>query len=205
MSGRQNFSIIDKYDEDTEENDWLFEKKTTSKSTFYNDDDDNQQDKWFSTWRIIPGFICCIGLLIGCLYLAESFYNSEYSKDPSFNLWCVGNCDDPMLLNTIQTTPSIILMGGGNDVEEAFVNQIKNSNGGDFLVLQVYGSDEYNHYIYNLSTFYNFPLNSVTTILLNTNEASSDQIVLDNINNAAGIFFPDGNSISFYIFSNQSI
>lgn len=196
---RQAFSVIDKYDADLEENDWLFEKKTTSKSTFYNED--NEQGKWFSTWRIIPGFICCIGLLIGFLYIAVSLYNDYYTNDPLYNLWCIGNCDNPLLITTIQTTPNIILMGGGINVEEAFVKQIQNSNGGDFLILQVYGSDSYNDYIYNLSTVYNYQLNSVTTILLNTNAASNEQIVLDNINNAAGIFFPDGNFILLYIYN----
>ncbi len=50
-------------------------------------------------------------------------------------------------------------MGGETDVNEAFMWQIKNANGGDFTVLRVDGTDAYNSYIYDISKSIGHQLN----------------------------------------------
>jgi len=75
-------------------------------------------------------------------------------------------------------------MGGGSDVDEAFVWMITNSGGGDILVLRASGADGYNDYIYGLGE-----VNSVSTIVCKSKLASSDTFVLEKIENAEGLFF----------------
>jgi cyanophycinase-like exopeptidase len=83
-------------------------------------------------------------------------------------------------------------MGGGTDTDEAFEWQIKNANGGDFLVMRASGSDGYNQYVYDMSVALGVPLNSVTSLLFNDAKASQDSAVLSLIQNAEAIFFAGG-------------
>lgn len=51
---------------------------------------------------------------------------------PGFVLSCTGNCVN---VNT-QTVPGMILMGGGTDVDDAFVWLVQRAGGGNILVLR---------------------------------------------------------------------
>jgi len=84
-------------------------------------------------------------------------------------------------------------MGGGSDVDEAFVWMITNSGGGDILVLRASGADGYNDYIYGLGE-----VNSVSTIVCKSKLASSDTFVLEKIKNAEGLFFAGGDQWLYY-------
>jgi len=108
----------------------------------------------------------------------------------SYKLWCIGNCDKKVTPST--TIPGAVLMGGGIDVDEAFNWQIKNANGGDFLILRTSGDDAYNQWVMDLSVDEGSKLNSVTTILFNNIHASSNKIVQQNIIDADAIFFAGG-------------
>ena len=112
----------------------------------------------------------------------------------SFDSWCLGKCGKDA--HTV-SQPGAVLMGGGKDTDEAFVWQIKNANGGDFLVLRASGDDAYNNYIYGLSVASGTTLNSVTTVLFNNKKASSDPEVLDLIRNAEAIFFAGGDQSQY--------
>lgn len=83
------------------------------------------------------------------------------------------------------------------DTDEAFIWQIKNANGGDFVVLRAAGDDAYNSYIYGLSIAASARLNSVTTILFNDGKASSDPDVLDLIRNAEAVFMAGGDQSKY--------
>jgi cyanophycinase-like exopeptidase len=83
-------------------------------------------------------------------------------------------------------------MGGGTDVDEAFLWQIEKANRGDFVVLRATGTEAYNQWILDLSIAAGMELNSVRTILFNSKEASSEPEVLNLIRNAEAIFFAGG-------------
>jgi len=123
-----------------------------------------------------------------------SFFTSAPSSPPvlgpSYYSWCVGSCSTPKA--PTNTKAGVVLMGGGTDVDAAFIWQIENANGGDFLILRTSGTDAYNPWVYNLSTFWGHPLNSVTTILCNDARAANDSNVIATIDNAAAIFFAGG-------------
>jgi len=84
-------------------------------------------------------------------------------------------------------------MGGSTDVDAAFVWLIKNSGGGDILVLRASGANGYDDYIYGLGR-----VNSVSTIVCNSKDASTDPFVLEKINNCEGLFFAGGDQ-SIYV------
>lgn len=111
-----------------------------------------------------------------------------------YKSWCIGECGIDKFSDTL---PGTVLMGGGTDTDEAFLWQIENANGGDFLVLRSSGDDAYNEWIMGLSVASNKPLNSVTTILFNNRKASNDPEVLNQINNAEAIFFAGGDQSEY--------
>jgi cyanophycinase len=126
-------------------------------------------------------------------HVAASSHSYSSIKD-SYETWCVGSCTTDV---TTSTTPGAVLMGGGTDTDEAFEWQIKNVNGGDFVILRASGDDAYNDYVYDLSVASGNKLNSVTTILFKNGDASSESYVLTLIENAEAIFFAGGDQYEY--------
>src|SRR5262245_60003475 len=83
---------------------------------------------------------------------------------------------------TTKTTGGLMLMGGGTDVDHAFQWMIKQSRGGDFVVIRASGTDAYNPYIARLG-----PLDSFETIIFQSRAASTDPFVVDRIRNAEAL------------------
>src|SRR5580692_3540308 len=101
----------------------------------------------------------------------------------SYRYFRIGNRND------IQTTPSagIAMMGGGNDLDEAFRWLCLKANGGDFLILRANGDDDYNSYINNLCH-----LNSVATLIISNRQAAQDPAVAEIIRHAEVVFIAGG-------------
>ena len=85
------------------------------------------------------------------------------------------------------TTPGLVLMGGGSDVDAAFRWMIGKAGGGDFVVLRATGTDGYNRYIYNMGG-----VDSVETLVVRTRSAASDPFVIARINQADAVFIAGG-------------
>lgn len=117
-------------------------------------------------------------------------------RDP-YTVWCVGNCDHDV---SPESTPGVVLMGGGTDTTEAFEWQSLHANGGDFVVMRSSGDDAYNDWIMEVSVAAGKKLNSVTTILFKSEEASYETEVLDIIRNAEAIFFAGGDQSEYLKF-----
>lgn len=96
------------------------------------------------------------------------------------------------------TIPGTVLMGGGTDVEDAFLWMIKNANGGDFLILRASGDEAYNPWVFNLSIANGGALNTVTTVLFNSKAASYETYIIDKIKNSEVIWFAGGDQ-SYYM------
>jgi len=58
-------------------------------------------------------------------------------SDKGYSYYYVGNNSDV----TTSTSPGLVLMGGGSDVDEAYRWMIQKSGGGDFVVIRASGSD----------------------------------------------------------------
>lgn len=91
-----------------------------------------------------------------------------------------------------RTEGGYALLGGGGDVTPAFEFLIRKSGGGDFLVLRATGSNAYNPYVMKIGG-----VNSASTLILKTREASSDPAVLDAVRKAEAIFFAGGDQWNY--------
>jgi len=121
---------------------------------------------------------------------------------PHYELWRYGSPDEVVVTHL----PGAVLIGGGPDCEAAFQHFILNANGGDLLVLRASGGDDYNQWIYELSLNNPAlkPLNSVTTIKWLGRQASFDANVINQIRNAAAVFFAGGDQSNYIDYWQQT-
>jgi cyanophycinase-like exopeptidase len=94
----------------------------------------------------------------------------------------------------VSTTPeaAIAMMGGGDDLDEAFRWLCDKGNGGDFLVLRARGEDDYNPYVNKLCK-----ANSVATLIIPNREAAQDPAVADIIRKAEVVFIAGGDQANY--------
>lgn len=106
-----------------------------------------------------------------------------FAQSPAYKYIRVGNAADA------HATPraGFALMGGGEDLDEAFRFLCDRSGGGDFIVLRSHGDDDYNPYIEKLCK-----LNSVATIIIPSRAAAADPVVAEKIRHASAIFIAGG-------------
>lgn len=83
----------------------------------------------------------------------------------------------------------VTLMGGATENDNAMTWFLNRANGGDVLVLRYSGSDGYNNYFFSQL---GVTLNSVETIVFNSDSAAYDPYVLQRINEAEAIWFAGG-------------
>ena len=94
---------------------------------------------------------------------------------------------------TPATTPGTVLMGGGTDVDAAFVWLSQRSGNGDFLVIRAAGTDAYNPYIMALCP----DANSVATLIIPTRTAANDAHVATIIRQAEAIWIAGGDQSDY--------
>ena len=88
--------------------------------------------------------------------------------------------------------PSLVLMGGGPDVDAAFKWMIQKSGGGNFVVIRATGTDAYNPYIYDMGG-----VRSVETLIIPSRTAASDPFVLERVRNAEAVFIAGGDQSDY--------
>jgi cyanophycinase len=93
---------------------------------------------------------------------------------------------------TTKTTSGYALMGGGDDLDEAFRFLCEKGGGGDFLVLRAAGDDDYNDYIKRLCK-----TNSVATLIIPSRESAGDPKVADIIHHAEVVFIAGGDQARY--------
>jgi cyanophycinase len=133
--------------------------------------------------------ICkCAGLLILLLPVALP---CSAQTATTYKYFRVGNTADA------HVTPhaGYALMGGGTDLDEAFLWLCARANGGDLLVVRATGTDAYNSYIQGLCH-----LNSVATLVIPNREAANDPFVEKTIRSASAIFISGGDQANYINF-----
>jgi cyanophycinase-like exopeptidase len=88
--------------------------------------------------------------------------------------------------------PGLLLMGGSTDVDAAMRWLLRRS-GGDVLVLRASGSTGYNDYLYQLTP----AVNSVETLLLNSDALARDPRVARRIRQAEAVFIAGGDQANY--------
>lgn len=113
------------------------------------------------------------------------------SEHPFYREYFTGNPDNV----SPDTKASLLLVGGGEDRDDAMQWFIDRAGHGDILILRESGSDGYNDWLMDKGA------DSVDTIVVRARQASFDPVLLDKINSAEGIFFAGGdqsNDVKFF-------
>ncbi len=118
------------------------------------------------------------------------FFSRE-SLGSSYHYIRLGHTEDA----ATNTTAGIAMMGGGNDIDEAFRWLCQKGGGGDFLVLRARGDDDYNAYVNGLCK-----TNSVSTLIIPDRESAEDPAVAVIIRHAEAIFIAGGDQARYINF-----
>ena len=126
-------------------------------------------------------------LCAAVLFVSVFTANSALAAD-SYKYFRIGNKDD------VQTKPvaGIAMMGGGNDLDEAFRWLCSKGAGGDFLILRATGDDDYNPYVKGLCK-----ANSVATLIIPNHDAAMDPAVAGIISEAEVVFIAGGDQSNY--------
>ena len=111
-----------------------------------------------------------------------------HAAEHSYQYFRAGNPNDVQA----KTQAGFALMGGGDDLDEAFKWMCERAGGGDFVVLRASGDDDYNPYIQGLCK-----LNSVATLILKSREAAQDPFVAAAIRHAEAVFIAGGDQAHY--------
>jgi cyanophycinase len=108
----------------------------------------------------------------------------------------------------IDTVPSqnFLLMGGGNNESQGFIQFLKSLNGGDLLIISAKSkiNHRYTHYLWRLSKNHNISINSINTISLQNKSQASHPFLIKKINEAEGVFFTGGNQFKYWNYLKNS-
>jgi cyanophycinase len=126
-------------------------------------------------WFLLLLFLACVG---------------SHAQAGSYKYFRLGNKEDA------QTKPEagIAMMGGGDDLDEAFRWLCNKGNGGDFLILRARGDDDYNSYVNELCK-----ANSVATLIIPDRQAAADPAVAEIIRKAEVVFIAGGDQANYIL------
>ena len=113
---------------------------------------------------------------------------ANVARAESYKYFRLGNKED------VQTKPvaGIAMMGGGDDLDEAFRWLCNKGNGGDFLILRARGDDDYNSYVNGVCR-----ANSVATLIIPDRQAAGDPAVAEIIRKAEVVFIAGGDRANY--------
>ncbi|MBI3476472.1 MAG: cyanophycinase [Acidobacteria bacterium] len=120
--------------------------------------------------------------------LALVLLTTALAQPPTFKYIRIGSPTDV----TTKATAGYALLGGGEDLDEAFKFLCDKSGGGDFLVVRAAGEDAYNDYINKLCK-----LNSVATLIIPDRDSTSDPKIVDIIHHAEAVFIAGGDQARY--------
>ncbi len=128
---------------------------------------------------------------LAALLLLAAVLPCSAQTSTTYKYFRVGNAAD------VQVKPQAgyALMGGGEDLDDAFKWLCEKAHGGDLLVLRATGTDAYNDYIQKLCH-----LNSVATVVIPDREAAKDPFVEKKIRSASAIFISGGDQANYINF-----
>lgn len=131
-------------------------------------------------------------LFAALLLLAAALAAPAHAGKP-YQYYAVGDPGNAVLPQPKKS--SLVLMGGGPDVDAAFAWMIQKGGGGNFVVIRSRGTDAYNPYIYAMGG-----AQSVETLVIPSREAASDPFVIERIRNAEELFIAGGDQSDYINF-----
>jgi len=124
------------------------------------------------------------------LMLAAWFAAPAAIAGKPYQFYVVGDAADVALARP--AAPTLVLMGGGPDVDAAFAWMIAKGGGGNFVVIRSRGTDAYNPYIYAMGG-----VKSVETLVIPSRDAANDPFVLGRIRAADALFIAGGDQSDY--------
>ena len=126
------------------------------------------------------------------LLLALALAAPAYAGKP-YQYFAVGDATNVVLKTPAK--PTMVLMGGGPDVDAAFAWMIQKGGGGNFVVIRSRGTDAYNPYVYAMGG-----VQSVETLVIPSRDAANDPFVAERIRNAEALFIAGGDQADYVNF-----
>lgn len=123
-------------------------------------------------------------LFILCIFI------SKIALAQSFTSYFTGDTTDA----NIAPDGGICLMGGATEHDSAMIWFLKQSNGGDIVVIRTSGADGYNDYMYSQL---GVPVHSVQTIVFNDSTAALSPYIAQQIHNAEAIWIAGGDQNTY--------
>lgn len=162
-------------------------------------------------------------LAASALCIAAFPLQASAAKASGYTYYAVGNPESasvtakPLSCAQGACTPSVVLMGGGYDVGEAFRWMIARAGiskaaGGRFVIIRASGTDAYNPYIYSrlgqvdtttprgyeMVGGQDLGVTSVETLIIPNRAAAEDPFVLKVLGRASAIFIAGGDQANYY-------
>jgi len=132
--------------------------------------------------------IAARNLLLLSVLLLSALSTGVSAQTATYKYIRIGNSQDI----ATKATAAYGLLGGGEDLDEAFKWLCEKGKGGDFLVLRAAGDDDYNSYINGLCK-----TNSVATLIIPSRDAAADPKVADIIQHAEVVFIAGGDQARY--------
>jgi len=126
--------------------------------------------------------------LVAVIFLSLAALSAAQVQSPAYQYTRIGNAQDV----TTKTAAGYALMGGGDDLDEAFRFLCAKGGGGDFLILRAAGDDEYNSYVNGLCK-----TNSVATLVIPNRDVAADPKVAEIIGHAEAVFIAGGDQARY--------
>lgn len=130
-----------------------------------------------------------IGLigLSSCQIFRSSLSQGKTSITSSYSLYFSGSESDVSRV----TSQSFLLVGGGDDRDDAMQWFVDRSGKGDIVVLRGSGDSGYNDWLIEKGA------NSVTSIVLKTRDAANDPDILNRVRKSEALFFAGGDQSNY--------
>lgn len=123
--------------------------------------------------------------------VAAGAASTAYAGKP-YQQYVLGDPAD--VVRPAPAAPSLVLMGGEFDVDEAFKWMIDKSGGGNFVVIRATNVDNYNAKIFALG---GDKLASVETLVIPSRAAANDPFVIARIRGAEALFIAGGDQSDY--------
>lgn len=155
------------------------------------------------------------GMIVASTLSLASTASAAAGKKP-YSYFVTGNADATVQIQTPPTTPSVVLMGGGPDVDAAFRWMItragiQSGTGGRFVVIRATGTEAYDPYIFysdannTVSTTWadgwvggaSLGLTSVETLVIPSVTAANDPFVSAVVGRANAVFIAGGDQSDY--------
>ena len=139
-----------------------------------------------SAARVARGLLRCLLAVLALGATAQAMADWPDESAPQFQHSIVGDPAD--VKPGRMPSPSLVLMGGGRSVPDAFRWMMERSGGGNFVVIRAAGTDVYNDYLYSLGG-----ASSVETLVIPSREAANNPFVVSRVRQADALFIAGGN------------